>query len=176
MLYSICRAKRNDGGDYAEVGVFRGASASVIAEAKSPETSLFLFDTFDGLPAVGALDARFKEGMYRWDETLVRARLSAYSNVHIIKGVFPETAGVVNRRLFSLVHLDVDTYESTSSSLSFFADRMLPGGVILSHDFSQCPGVNRALLDFASRAPDYLLIELPISQAMLVKKWGAFGL
>jgi hypothetical protein len=169
MIYSVARAQRDHGGVFAEVGVFRGASAKVIATAKRPETKLFLFDTFEGLPDVGDLDPRFEAGMFRADQEDVRQRLSRYPNIELVKGLFPDSGRPINNRRISFVHLDVDTYESTRASLRFFQFRMSPGGIILSHDYSQCEGVKRAFDEFMEDADQYRLIELSVSQVMIIR-------
>ncbi len=51
-------------------------------------------------------------------------------------------------RRFSFVHLDVDLYESTLAGLEYFYPRLIPGGVILSHDYSILAGVKKAFEDF----------------------------
>ena len=61
MIYSIARGQKDHGGAFAEVGVFRGASAKLISEAKHSDTDLYLFDTFEGLQDVGDFDARFED-------------------------------------------------------------------------------------------------------------------
>ena len=68
---------------------------------------------------------------------------------------------------FSLVHLDADLYSSTLAGLEFFYPRMVPGGIIIVHDYSTLPGVAQALTDFLAQREE-LLIELPTTQAMIV--------
>ncbi len=167
MIYSLARARKSHGGDFAEVGVFRGASANVISEIKG-DTPLHLFDTWSGIPSVGELDLRFKVGMFAATEENVRKRLSKYPNVYFYKGLFPDTAGPVSKKRFSFVHLDVDTYQSTRASLQFFYPRMRTGGIILSHDYSQCEGVRRAFDEFMAGKPD-TFVELAMSQCMMIR-------
>ena len=68
---------------------------------------------------------------------------------------------------FSLVHLDADLYASTLADLEFFYPRMIPGGIIITHDFSTLPGVARAFSEF-SHKNGRAIIELPTTQAMVV--------
>jgi hypothetical protein len=168
-IYSIAHAWRNHGGLYAEVGVYRGASAELICHAKLPETKLLLFDTFAGLPAPGKLDPRFEEGMFPASEEEVRQRLKRFPNWETFKGLFPDTAGPAEDCRFSFVHLDMDLYEGTVAALEFFWPRLLPGGVILSHDYSQCEGVAKAFEWFFHGRKDYKLVELSVTQVMVIK-------
>src|SRR3989344_3046104 len=54
-IWNQSRIMNGHDGAYAEVGVFRGASAKLICEAKG-QNELHLFDTFSGLPKVGQTD------------------------------------------------------------------------------------------------------------------------
>jgi O-methyltransferase len=169
MIRELAAAQSHHGGCFAEVGVFRGVSAEVICQAKDPATEIYLFDTFEGLPPPGNLDARFKESMFSASEEAVCARLQPYSKWRIFKGLFPGTAMAVANSSFSFVHLDVDLYESTLAGLEFFWPRLLKGGVLVSHDFSHCKGVHGAFREFFQHRMDYRLIELPTTQAMVIK-------
>jgi len=112
-------------GNIAEVGVANGDSAEVIAKAKSPYRHLYLFDTFTGLPKPTKIDGEFHEGQYSSPYEAVKERLKEYKNVHIIKGLFPNTA--IDKK-FSLVHLDVDLYQSTRDCLEDFWPKLKKSG------------------------------------------------
>jgi hypothetical protein len=65
------------------------------------------------------------------------------------------------------VHLDADLYASTTAGLEFFYPRMIPGGIIITHDFSILPGVAHAFSEFFLQK-GRAIIELPTTQAMVV--------
>jgi len=44
---------------------------------------------------------------------------------------------------------------------------MIPGGIIIAHDYSTLPGVMRAFAEFLKES-DEAVIELPSTQAMIV--------
>jgi O-methyltransferase len=172
QLFSLVRATSKLGGSMAEVGVYRGASARLIREA-DPARHLHLFDTFEGLPEPAENDAelhlgRFKENQFSCSLEEVKNYLEGFRNIYFHKGPFPATGEAVVGERFSLVHSDVDLYASTLAVLDFFYPRMLPGGVILSHDFATCRGPHDALTEFFKDLPEPL-IELPGDQAMVVK-------
>ena len=98
----------------------------------------------------------------------VRAYLADQPNVHFHQGMFSGTANPCADSRFSLVHLDVDLYEGTRECLEFFYPRLLPGGVIISHDYSYLAGVRAAFDEFLATRPERP-IELPSSQVMIVK-------
>ena len=155
-------------GDIAEVGVYLGGSAKIICEVKKRKT-LHLFDTFEGLPKVSALDsAHFKKGQYNGPLKTVKKNLSLYKNIHYYKGLFPFTSGPVKNKKFSFVHLDVDIYSSTKACLKFFYPRMSRGGVIMSHDYISANGVRKAFDEFFEDKKEPI-IEMSGSQCLIVK-------
>jgi O-methyltransferase len=170
MLHSLAAAQQRLPGDFAEVGVFRGSSARMICEGKG-EKRLWLFDTFEGLPDRLNGDDGFRRGQYACSLESVTKYLSQFPDVHFVKGIFPDS--VQNRtdiqeRKFSLVSIDVDLPEGTRACLDFFYPRLVPGGVLVSHDYSFLAGVKRAFDEFLADKPERV-IELPTSQCLLIK-------
>jgi hypothetical protein len=168
-VYSLARSQSALDGEMAEVGVYQGCSAKIISVA-SGATPLHLFDTFAGLPAPGSDEQdRMRTGHYAASLQSVQAFLAGASNVYFYPGLFPETAAPVRDKRFSFVHLDVDLKSSTLGCLEFFYPRMVPGGVILTHDYSYLDGVREAFEAFLVDKPECAM-ELATSQAMLVKR------
>jgi len=169
QIFMVVRRTAKIEGDIAEVGVYHGGSAKLICEAKNGR-SLHLFDTFDGLPDLCEIDnpSQFCQGKFRATFEDVKDYLRKYSNVHINKGLFPTTAESIRKKKFSFVHLDVDLYRSTLDCLVFFYSRMSKGGVIVSHDYINTPGVRKAFDEFFTDKPEPI-IELSGSQCMIVK-------
>jgi hypothetical protein len=171
-LSSLVRATAKLEGAMAEVGVFRGASAGLMHET-DPGRALHLFDTFQGLPEPAQTDTEFRNGQFvkgqfacALDE--VKDYLGPSDSIFYHQGLFPDSAEAVKQERFSLVHADVDLYTSTRSVLEFFYPRLVPGGVILSHDFHSCQGPHRAISEFFVNKPEPI-IELPGDQAVIVK-------
>jgi hypothetical protein len=168
--YQLLSCARNTGkveGDIAEVGVYRGGSARLICEVRG-NRALYLFDTFEGLPDARTGDERFGAGQYAAPFEKVQAYLSPFRNVHLLKGLFPATAGPIMDKHFSFVHLDVDLYESTRDSLAFFYPRVNRGGIILIHDYLWAEGVRKAVHEFCDSRPEPIL-ELAGAYCGLVK-------
>lgn len=133
-------------GDFAELGVYRGGSAQLMAEA-GPDRTVYLFDTFSGAPY---RDEFHKPGDFT-DTSLgcVLGIMRDYPNVRVCAGLFPDSAMSVTAR-FAFVHLDADLYLSTLDGLQWFFPRMEIGGIILIDDYGRdtCPGVERAVGEF----------------------------
>jgi O-methyltransferase len=168
-IYMAVKRTRKVPGDIAEVGVYKGGSAKIICAAKG-DKHLHLFDTFEGLPKVDDVDMvwPFYEGKFATSYQGVKDYLSTECNVFFYKGIFPDTSGPVRDKSFSLVNLDVDTYESTRRCLEFFYTRMSSGGIIISHDYLTAPGVQKAFDEFFSDKPEPV-IETAGSQCLVMK-------
>ena len=173
QILACVRACRGLGGAMAEAGVFAGASARLICEAKG-DAPLHLFDVFETLQAPpGAADSERSAELRRHFKTTHATRagverlLAPYPGVHVHAGVFPETAKGLEDERFSFVHLDLDLAPSTRDALEFFHPRLLPGGIIVGDDFND-PGVRRTFdAYFAGRADT--IVALPWGQGIVVK-------
>lgn len=139
-------------GDIAEVGVYRGGSATALV-AGAGESRVYLFDTFAGMPEHDqSLDGRWVVGSFAdASEAAVRDLFAGNDAVTIAAGVFPaDTGHVVADCTFRFVHLDVDNYGPYLACLEFFYPRMAPGGVIVFDDYGEecCPGAAAAVDEF----------------------------
>ena len=148
---------------------FTGGSTKLICEAKGNRT-LHVFDTFEGLPDLSSEDNknRFYMGQYSSSFEDVKNYLKKYQNIYFYKGLFPFSAEPVKNNKFSFVHLDVDLYEATLASLKFFYQRMNKGGIIISHDYIEVPGVRKAFDEFFKDKPEPI-IELSGTQCLISK-------
>ena len=142
-------------GDFAEVGVYKGGSAEIIAKNKNENKNLYLFDTFEGMPEVNVNVDNFhkKNDFNDTSYSNICLGLSHYKNVFIYKGIFPdEHSDKIKDKKFSLVHIDVDIYKSYIDCLNFFYPKMTDGGIIILDDYSAptCKGAKLAIDEFFS--------------------------
>jgi len=168
-IYSAVRSVEHIKGDIAELGTFSGGSANLICEAKGKK-NLHLFDTFEGLPGLSELDdpTLFNEGKYKATLEFNKELLKNYKNVFFYKGLFPKTAGPIKDKRFSFVHMDFDLYIPTLEGLKFFYERLLPGGIIICHDFKTSSGIKAAFANFFKDKPE-AVIPLRGNQCLVVK-------
>jgi hypothetical protein len=133
-------------GVMAELGVYYGGSARVIAKA-CPYKTLHLFDTFAGMPEDDVYEKGHRKGDFGGDygDNLEWAKkiLADCMNVEFHVGFFPETTDGLEHVRFSFVHVDADIYQSTKAAIEFFLPRMLEGGIMVfdDYDWKGCPGV-----------------------------------
>jgi len=149
-------------GDMAELGVFRGFSARLIHHYL-PERKLYLFDTFTGfderdvqaeLAAVGRPAERAAFSQTGLENALANiAPLNA--NVEVFPGFFPESApAFLAQKQFAFVHLDADLHDPILAGLSFFYDKIVPGGFMLVHDYNSWLGARKAVSEFFRDKPE----------------------
>lgn len=162
-------------GDTAECGAFEGAGSYLIcrANAASPQFKRVhhVFDSFEGLSAPATIDgAYWAKGDMARGEDVVRRNLAEFDAYELHKGWIPERFVDVKEKRFAFVHIDVDLYQPTLDSLSFFYERMNPGGIILCDDygFTTCLGATKAVNDQLSDKPEKM-IALPDGGGFLIK-------
>jgi hypothetical protein len=129
-------------GAVAEVGVNVGTFARII-NAKFPERSLYLFDTFDSFDPEefnqelqkGNCNQDFLEIFKIADEEKVLKEMPHPERCIIKKGFFPGTAKDLEEE-FAFVSIDVDFEESIYHSLEYFYPRLQEGGYLFIHDYN----------------------------------------
>jgi hypothetical protein len=170
MLYQLATHANNIlCGDVAEVGVYKGGSAKILAEVFSRKT-LHLFDTFSGMPETDNEIDFHKEGDFLSSLEETQSYLRGHNNIKFYKGLFPATSGPVTNKRFCFVHIDVDIYKSIYDCCKFFYPRMAKGGIIISDDYGciTCAGAKRGMDDYFRDKPE-TPIYLPRGQAFIIK-------
>lgn len=169
LIHSITSGMVRMPGDIAEVGVYAGSTAKIICEAKG-DRRFHICDTFAGLPKPTAEDGGVEaEGRFACSLSSIQKYLAAYPNLEFHQGFCPDSVrGKLDDTRFCFVHLDVDLYTSTKQCLEYFFPRLVPGGVLISHDYSVLDGVRQAFAEFTADRCEQV-IELPTTQCMLVK-------
>lgn len=173
-LYEL--AQRTPPGPTAEAGVYRGASSYMICAAT--DGIHHLFDSFEGLSRPDPMDA-LPDGGFAWptghfqaDQALVEQNLREFApRLRFHKGWIPSRFLEVSDVRFAFVHIDVDLAQPTLDSISFFYDRMLPSGIIVSDDYAstKCPGARQVLHDFMADKPEQWTLLPPGPQAYFIR-------
>jgi SAM-dependent methyltransferase len=152
-------------GDVIECGVYRGASLRKICRAVSdfsPDKLVFACDSFSGFPAeqVGRVDLGFLRFRHRVKKKFqlcddVPERMERFFQMHrihgqIVKGNFSETLKQFEHEKFCFIHLDCDLYESYKECLGELFHCLVPGGVVVFHDYGSpnWPGAKKAVDGF----------------------------
>ena len=168
---SICR-QMGLIGSVTEAGVFQG-DFSVVINKCFPESKMYLFDTFEGFAASdvsvegenGFSDSKAGD-LSQTSEEMVMSRLPNPTVCEIRKGYFPATAENINDR-FMFVNLDMDLYTPTKAGLEFFYEKMVPGGIIVIHDYfsGNYRGVKKAVDEWLKDNP---IVPFPIGDGISI--------
>jgi len=172
ILHNLLRQTRTLPGDIAEIGVYKGGTAKVIAlTSKDYGKKIHLFDTFKGMPPSSKHDIHYEGNFGDCPLEEVKNYLRNFDNVYLYKGIFPKDTGhQISDLTFSFVHVDVDIYPSVLDCCNFFYTRMVPGGIILFDDYGHdsCPGAKIAIDEFFIDKREYPCI-LTTGQCFMVK-------
>ena len=154
---------QNVDGDVAEFGCYRGDTSLLMErilerEFASSTSRLWIYDSFEGLPARSREDASVAGDSFKAGELLVtkrevveRFKKAGLRVPRIRKGFFEDLdASNESNDLpakIAFAFLDGDLYQSIKTSLELVAPRMNHDGVILVHDYNnpQLPGVSKAV-------------------------------
>lgn len=154
-------------GSFAEVGVYRG-DLSKFLHSIAPDTTYYLFDTFEGFPQQDlepnvAQDTRFRDTSVQ----TVLANIGDTRNIIVKQGYVPETFSGLEHEQFSFVLLDVDLHNPTVASLEFFYPRLSSGAYLAVHDYNN-PESNWA----CKRAVDAFMQDKPEHIIELADRFG----
>jgi len=180
-------------GDYAELGTYRGISARLILRHMKHGSQLHCFDTFEGFndKDTGAestsvrnrgIDGAFSDtSLQRAEEYILDGAIHS-SDLFLHKGYFPQTFNGMEDRSWRFVHLDPDLYLPTLEGLRCFYPKLVPGGVMLLHDYySFFDGVRRAadeyfasmgvvVVPFADKAGTGIVVK-PVEEPVEKPHW-----
>ena len=164
-------------GDFAEVGVWRGNTASVLAHfAAVADRCVDLFDTyagFDGRDLQG-VDSTKQRGFAETSVSMVKNVIGPNSRIcDFVQGYFPDSVRPEHgSKQYAVVSLDCDLYNPTKAGLEFFYPRMPRGGLFLLHDYSSgaWEGSKRAIDEFCNDTQEFLTLMPDKSGSALIRK------
>lgn len=187
--------KRRIEGAIVECGVWRGgsmmAAALALQELGVTNRELYLFDTYDGMPAPSEADVDLEgvsaESFYQshkktsgnsdWcaasiDEVSRNVATTDYpsNRLHLVKGKVEDTIPASAPERIALLRLDTDWYESTIHTLRHLYPRLSTGGVLIIDDYGHWKGSREATDQyFAEAAPPVLLNRLDYTGRIGIK-------
>jgi hypothetical protein len=177
---AVIYIEKNDiPGDIVECGVAHGGSAAMMALSMSkPLRRVWMFDTFEGLPAPSEADPDHHIGLlytgaFRASVEEVQSsfqKLGIDGVATIVSGLFQDTLPLWEPQPIALLHVDGDWYESVSATLNNLYDHVSRGGIIQLDDYGHWAGARRAVDEFMkSRGIAQPLRYVDFSGRQLVK-------
>ncbi len=167
---------RNIEGDIIELGVYKGATAYLMAHMIKTvpiPKMLYLFDTFCGSPEPSTEDN--PDVFLPYDDCsekqLERRLMNFISIIRIIPGNIPYSISCSDLDKISFAHIDLALYESTLQGLDVIYERVSTGGIILVEDYGvlRCEGVKKAVDRFLIGNKSSV-IYVPTGQGLIFKK------
>ncbi|MDO4526679.1 MAG: TylF/MycF/NovP-related O-methyltransferase, partial [Candidatus Saccharibacteria bacterium] len=137
---------------------------------------LYIYDSFEGLPEKreednSVLGEEFKKGELGVTKREVKERfLRAGLKVPVMKkGWFSELSVGDMPEKIAFSFLDGDFYESIKDSLKLVENLMVPGGIILVHDYNNpaLPGVKKAVEEWKTGKN----LEIDVFESIAVIKY-----
>jgi len=170
--------EENISGNVAEVGVYKGNSAFLLAKyAQHPnvKSTCYLFDTFEGFDTrdIKELDVDVDKTQFQDTSIEYVKKNVGTNNVVYVKGYFPESLTHVGEiDSFSLVHIDCDLEKPIADSLHYFYPRLKKGGFLIMHDHSSFhwPGAKRTIDSFFDNKPESIIPIPDKSGTCVVRK------
>jgi len=169
----------NDGieGDFAELGVYKGTTASVIAHyAKKSNRTLFLFDTFNGFDKrdLVDIDVNNSDDFSDTSYAAVSDFVGHKDVCNYFVGYFPlSVPEYIYKRTFAFIHLDCDLYRPMIDALRFFWPRLSNGGLLFLHDYSSgyWEGATKAVDEFCRETGSFVLLLPDRSGTAIIRKY-----
>ena len=168
-------------GDIVECGTARGGSAALmglVLKAAGAARTLWVFDTFEGIPAPTVADPDHEiAALYTGDcrggleevQDLFR-RVGILDRARLVKGMFQDTLPRCDVGAIAVLHVDGDWYESVKACLDHLYDRVSPGGIIQIDDYGHWEGARKAVDEFmAARRITVRLRYLDYTGRQLIK-------
>jgi hypothetical protein len=171
-------------GSFVECGVWRGGSMMVVArtllELGVTDRDLYLFDTFEGMPAptVHDVDLDGVSAYDRWNSQrrnrFVPAEASAgldevreamdrvgypVERIHYVQGLVEDTVPDRAPAQIAVLRLDTDYYESTRHELFELYPRLTHGGILIVDDYGHFQGAKLAVNEFLSQCGEPVLLH-----------------
>ena len=189
--------ENNIEGDIVECGVWRGGSmmiiASVLMSLGDTSRSLYLYDTYQGMPAASdddldfagnAASARLLEmaqSKENWCEaSLEDVQQNLFSTgypsdkIHFIKGKVEDTIPARIPQQLALLRLDTDWYASTKHELTHLYPLLNSSGILIIDDYGHWQGAKKAVDEFFKDSRTFLH-RIDYTGRLIVKPDGEQG-
>ena len=170
LILEIAKKCLEVSGDFVELGCYKGDTSLLLADIlKGTDKRLWIYDSFEGLPEKSEFDQsvlgeNFKRGELGVTKREVKLRfLKAGLPVPAIKKAwFSDLTAEDLPEKIAFAFLDGDFYESIKQSLELVGPKMMEGGVLAVHDYTNpaLPGVRKAVDEWKRGDENYRIVLL----------------
>ena len=167
ILRQLAEQQSNKNKKFIECGVYAGQSMYFISDLCNNE--FIGIDSFEGVSDPGEFDSEyFNTVKLKLDISYTKNILKNKTNVNLIKGWIPSVFNNMDKNEYSYIHIDVDLYEPTKTSIEYLWPQLINGGVLICDDYGsdKTPGAKKAMEEYFSKTK---ILELPTGQAVVFK-------
>lgn len=167
VLRQLAKQQSKKNACFAEAGVFAGMSMFFTADLCN--TKFIGIDSFEGVSKPLEFDTDyFNTVKLDLPISFAERTLKGFKNTLLYKGWIPEAFNNLEENKYSFVHIDVDLWEPTKSSIEYFWPRLILGGVLICDDYGsgKTIGARKAMDDFFGKDS---ILELPTGQGLVFK-------
>lgn len=172
-------------GDFVECGVNTGILAGTIVDwtgfGKLTDRTMWLADTYDGLPEDQINDAERAIGLHGYNAEyrgggayeIVVDKFAKFPNVRIVRGPVPDTLPQIHTTRVAYLSIDMNIAFPEIAAARHFWPMLSPGGVILLDDYNWTPHINqKRAFDELAKEWNVPILGLPTGQGVIVKPPG----
>jgi hypothetical protein len=178
-LWAASHAKHLEG-DFVECGVSKGFLSSAIATYlnwNSLNKQFFLFDTFCGIPEHCLNENERKQGRSEFGKELysecygqIKANFAEFKNVHLVRGVVPDTLLAEDIKKVCYLSIDMNCAEPEIAAAEFFWDKMVSGAIALLDDYAYVGfDEQKKAFDKFALNKGVKILSLPTGQGLYIK-------
>jgi O-methyltransferase len=183
--YIICWAARYAvklRGDFVECGVGKALLSRTLVQYidfQGLDKTLFLFDTYEGIPLGQAADMYERENMALLNDTHfssnyydeVKKSFENYPNVSLIKGNIPESLDQQKINLIAYLSIDLNNAHAEISCINFFWSKLVIGGIVILDDYAYSEEfkVQKNAWDEWAATKNIEILTLPTGQGLIIK-------
>lgn len=163
-------------GDLVECGVWKGGNTMLMALAlQSTNRTIYLYDTFEGMPKPGDYDLGMDGKKPKWKkkwcyspigEVVKNMESTNYPKIKCVPGKVEETIPDIVPNKIAVLRLDTDWYESTMHELIHLYPLVATKGIVIFDDYGYWQGQKKAVDEYFK---DPLLFRTDYSGRMMIK-------
>jgi asparagine synthase (glutamine-hydrolysing) len=77
--------------------------------------------------------------------------------IALVRGLFHHTLPQQSSRIVAFAHIDCDWYDPVMLCLEYCGSRLSPGGIMISDDYNDWPGCDKATDDYLERNGNFAM-------------------
>lgn len=160
-------------GDFVECGVFLGLLSLTICHALEfgkTGRNFYLFDTFNGLPDDGSLEAKRNNGLYFDCFEQASANFAPFPNARLVKGTLPATLEGVPIKKIAYLSVDLNHAAAEKAVIEELWNRLVSSAVVVIDDYAFGGHDDQyGIWNAFAASKNLSVLTMPTGQGLLIK-------